>query len=130
MDDPRESLREVQRMADHVCVLILSSDLLAIDIEIEKGKVRDEEMNDAALIRVIMRTPVLVAHPFAPPDALDCGGNRFFPMPCKWNAIYAALAPLATAPPDSVDAFMQNNLPIFTALILSPSSATFSAACR
>ena len=41
MDDPRESLREMQRMADHVCVLILSSDLPAIDIEIEKGKVRE-----------------------------------------------------------------------------------------
>jgi len=33
-------MREVQRMADWVCVLILSSDLPAIDIEIEKDKVR------------------------------------------------------------------------------------------
>jgi hypothetical protein len=41
MDDPREYLREVQRMADHVCILILSSDLSAIDIEIEKNKVRE-----------------------------------------------------------------------------------------
>ena len=41
MDDPRESRREMQRMADHVCVLILGSDLPAIDIEIEKGKVRE-----------------------------------------------------------------------------------------
>ena len=40
MVDPREAMRELQRMADRVCVLILSSDLPAIDIEIEKGKVR------------------------------------------------------------------------------------------
>ena len=33
-------LREFQRMADRVCVLILSSDLPAVDIEIEKNKVR------------------------------------------------------------------------------------------
>ena len=32
---------EVQRMADWVCTLILSSDLPAIDIEIEKNKVRE-----------------------------------------------------------------------------------------
>jgi hypothetical protein len=36
----RESMREIQRLADRVCVLILSSDLPAIDIEIEKNKVR------------------------------------------------------------------------------------------
>ena len=41
MLDPREPMREVQRMADRVCTLILSSDLPAIDIEIEKNKVRD-----------------------------------------------------------------------------------------
>jgi hypothetical protein len=41
MADSRESLRELQRMADRVCVLILSSDLPAIDIEIEKYKVRE-----------------------------------------------------------------------------------------
>ena len=41
MTDPRQSMREVQRMADRVCVLILSSDLPAIDIEIEKNKVRE-----------------------------------------------------------------------------------------
>ena len=41
MVDPRESTRDLQRMADRVCVLILSSDLPAIDIEIEKSKVRD-----------------------------------------------------------------------------------------
>ncbi len=41
MSDPREAMREIQRMADRVCVLILSSDLPAIDIEIEKGKVRE-----------------------------------------------------------------------------------------
>jgi len=39
--DPRETLRELQRMADRVCVLILSSDLPAIDVEIEKAKVRE-----------------------------------------------------------------------------------------
>ena len=41
MTDPRERMREVQRMADRVCTLILSSDLPAIDIEIEKSKVRE-----------------------------------------------------------------------------------------
>ena len=41
MSDPRESMRELQRMADRVCTLILSSDLPAIDIEIEKNKVRE-----------------------------------------------------------------------------------------
>jgi len=41
MPDPKEELREVQRMADRVCTLILSSDLPAIDIEIEKNKVRE-----------------------------------------------------------------------------------------
>ena len=34
-------MREVQRMADRVCTLILSSDLPSIDIEIEKNKVRE-----------------------------------------------------------------------------------------
>lgn len=34
-------MRELQREADRVCVLILSSDLPAIDIEIEKNKVRE-----------------------------------------------------------------------------------------
>jgi hypothetical protein len=33
-------MHQLQRMADRVCVLILSSDLPAIDIEIEKNKVR------------------------------------------------------------------------------------------
>ncbi len=41
MFDPRQAMQEVQRMADRVCVLILSSDLPAIDIEIEKNKVRE-----------------------------------------------------------------------------------------
>ena len=41
MPDPRERMRDLQRMADRVCVLILSSDLPAIDIEIEKNKVRE-----------------------------------------------------------------------------------------
>jgi len=40
MTDPRERMRELQRMVQRVCVLILSSDLPAIDIEIEKEKVR------------------------------------------------------------------------------------------
>jgi len=41
MVDPREVMRDLQRMADRVRVLILSSDLPAIDIEIEKNKVRE-----------------------------------------------------------------------------------------
>ena len=41
MADPRTELREIQRMADRVCVLILSSDLPAVDIEIEKNAVRE-----------------------------------------------------------------------------------------
>jgi hypothetical protein len=34
-------MRDLQRMADRVCVLILSSDLPAIDIEIEKSMIRE-----------------------------------------------------------------------------------------
>lgn len=41
MIDPRQEMRHVQHLADRVCVLILSSDLPAIDIEIEKNKVRE-----------------------------------------------------------------------------------------
>jgi len=41
MTDRRKIMQEFQRMADRVCVLILSSDLPAIDIEIEKSKVRE-----------------------------------------------------------------------------------------
>ena len=41
MVDPRQAMRDLQRQADRVCVLILSSDLPAIDIEIEKNKVRE-----------------------------------------------------------------------------------------
>jgi len=41
MVDPREGTRDLQRRADRVCTLILSSDLPAIDIEIEKNKVRE-----------------------------------------------------------------------------------------
>jgi hypothetical protein len=37
----RESMQEIQRLADRVCVLILSSELPAIDIEIEKNNVRE-----------------------------------------------------------------------------------------
>ncbi len=37
----RERLRALQRMADHVCSLILISDYPEIDIEIEKSKVRE-----------------------------------------------------------------------------------------
>ena len=40
-DFRRALLGEFQRMADRVCVLILSSDLPAVDIEIEKNKVRE-----------------------------------------------------------------------------------------
>jgi len=41
MVDPRQAMQDIQRQADRVCVLILSSDLPAIDIEIEKNKVRE-----------------------------------------------------------------------------------------
>jgi len=41
MNARRQRMHELQRMADRVCVLILSSDLPAIDIEIEKNKVRE-----------------------------------------------------------------------------------------
>ena len=41
MVDPRQAMRDLQQEADRVCVLILSSDLPAIDIEIEKNKVRE-----------------------------------------------------------------------------------------
>lgn len=41
MADPRQAMWDLQRLADRVCVLILSSDLAAIDIEIEKNKVRE-----------------------------------------------------------------------------------------
>ncbi len=41
MNACREAMQELQRMVDRVCFLILSSDLPAIDIEIEKGKVRE-----------------------------------------------------------------------------------------
>ena len=44
MSDAREVLGEFQRMADRVCTLILSSDLPAIDIEIEKNKVRERRL--------------------------------------------------------------------------------------
>lgn len=40
MNTRRGRMQQLQRMADRVCVLILSSNLPAIDIEIEKGKVR------------------------------------------------------------------------------------------
>jgi hypothetical protein len=42
MPDPRDRMRELQRLADWVCVLILSSDLPAIDIAIERNKVREQ----------------------------------------------------------------------------------------
>jgi hypothetical protein len=41
VSNAREAMRELQRMADRVCVLILSSDLPAVDIEIEKAKARE-----------------------------------------------------------------------------------------
>jgi hypothetical protein len=34
-------MRELQRLADRVCILILSSDLPAVDIEIAKNQVRE-----------------------------------------------------------------------------------------
>lgn len=36
----RHGMRELQRMADHVCMLIVGTDYPEIDIEIEKAKVR------------------------------------------------------------------------------------------
>ena len=41
MNVRRQRMEELQRMADRVCTLILSSDLPIIDIEIEKNKVRE-----------------------------------------------------------------------------------------
>ena len=43
MNDHRTEMQELQRLADRVCVLILSSDLPAIDIEIEIEKNKDRE---------------------------------------------------------------------------------------
>lgn len=37
----RQKMHELQRMADHVCMLIVSTDYPEIDIEIEKAKVRE-----------------------------------------------------------------------------------------
>lgn len=37
----RRKMRELQRMADYVCMLIVASDYPQIDIEIEKAKVRN-----------------------------------------------------------------------------------------
>ena len=42
MDGHREKIHELQRMANRVCVLMLNTDLPAIDIEIEKNKVREQ----------------------------------------------------------------------------------------
>lgn len=36
----RRGMQELQRMADHVCMLIVGTDYPEIDIEIEKAKVR------------------------------------------------------------------------------------------
>ena len=41
VESRRERMRSLQRMADRVCVLILSTDLPETDIEIEKSKVRE-----------------------------------------------------------------------------------------
>jgi hypothetical protein len=41
MNARRQRMRELQRTADRICTLILSSDLPAVDIEIEKNKVRE-----------------------------------------------------------------------------------------
>jgi len=40
--DKRRKMDELKRMADKVAYLILSTDYLEIDIEIEKGKVREK----------------------------------------------------------------------------------------
>lgn len=40
--DKRERMDELKRMADRVAFLIVSSDYSGIDIEIEKGKVREK----------------------------------------------------------------------------------------
>ena len=37
----RQKMHELQRMADHVCMLIVSTDYPEIDIEIEKAKVME-----------------------------------------------------------------------------------------
>ncbi len=37
----RQRMRELQRMADHVCMLIVASDYPRIDVEIERAKVRE-----------------------------------------------------------------------------------------
>lgn len=39
-DDPREGQRELAKMAERVCALILSSDYPDVDVAIEKEKVR------------------------------------------------------------------------------------------
>ena len=39
--DLRRRVGELEALADRVCVLILSNDLPAIDIEIEKNKIRE-----------------------------------------------------------------------------------------
>ena len=63
MTDPRQTMREFQRMADRVCVLILSSDLPAIDIEIEKNKVRERCLELSA------HPPLALWRPAADPSA-------------------------------------------------------------
>lgn len=38
----RHEMRELQRMADYVCMLIVGTDYPEIDVEIEKAKVREK----------------------------------------------------------------------------------------
>jgi len=45
MNTSRMKMREIQRMADRVCVLSLSSDLPAVDSEIEKSKIKNDASN-------------------------------------------------------------------------------------
>ncbi len=40
-ESKRQRMRELQRMADRVCMLIVASDYPRIDVEIERAKVRD-----------------------------------------------------------------------------------------
>ena len=41
MSDAREKMARLQRLADRICVLILSTDLPEVDILIERGKLRE-----------------------------------------------------------------------------------------
>jgi hypothetical protein len=81
MADPRQRMQELQRMADRVCVLILSSDLPAIDIEIEKNKVREWAKRSAGPPdpgRIVVGGPALrLSHPTILCRARAYQGNAF-----------------------------------------------------